>query len=91
MKLMEIIADLDAMQDPMQFRDNEDANWSPMDKQAIDAERKPHTPKRNSNVGKAKRMVNRIKMHKRATNNPTSDETHHQSNIGGHVSSFLHR
>lgn len=87
---MEIVADLDSFQDQMQFRDNEDARDSLVDKRAIDAERKPQTPRRNSNIKKAQRIANRVQMKKRASN-PKSAETHHQSNIGGHVSSFLFR
>jgi len=89
-KLFELYADLDAVQDPMQRRDNEDANYTPIDKSYVDAERKKQTPRRNSNIGKAKRIANKVKMMKRASN-PVSDETHHQSNLGGHVSSFLFR
>jgi hypothetical protein len=90
MKLFEVIVDLDAIQDPMQGRDNQDSNESPIDKRHVDAERKPQSPRRNSNIGRAKRIANKVKMHKRQSN-PVGDETHHQSNLGGHGSSFLFR
>lgn len=92
MKLFEIIAmdGLDAMNDPMQSRDYQDANETPIDKRYIDAEKKAQTPRRSSNIRRAQRIVNKAKALKR-NSNPISDETHHQSNIGGHGSSFLFR
>lgn len=90
MKLFELYADLEGIQDQMQQRDNEDANWSPIDKRMVDSERKPNTPRRSSNISKARKIANRIRMHKRQSN-PVGNETHHQSNLGGHVSTWLHR
>ena len=51
---------------------------------------KGRSPRRNSNMGKAKRIVNNVKMKKRSSN-PVDSETPHQHNLGGHVSSFLNR
>jgi hypothetical protein len=89
MKLFELV-DLDAIQDPMQFRDNQDANSSPIDKRYVDAERKSASPSRKSNISKARRIANRVRIHKRQSN-PTGDETPHQSHLDGHGSSFLFR
>lgn len=89
MKLFELV-DLDAIQDPMQFRDNQDANSAPVDKRYIDAERKGATPNRKSNIARAKRIANKVKIHKRQSN-PTGSETPHQSHMGGHGSTFLFR
>jgi hypothetical protein len=92
MKLYEIMATtgLDDISDPMLGRDYQDRNESPIDKRYVDSERKPATPRRNSNIKRAQRISNRVKMYKRQSN-PVADETHHQSNIGGHGSAFLFR
>ena len=84
------MVDLDDIQDPLQQRDNQDANFSPFDKRHIGKEDRPLSSNRNSNMGKARRIVNKVKLHKRQSN-PKSDETHHQSNLGSSSSTWLFR
>lgn len=91
MKLMELVAPsedpMDFM-DPAQMKDNEEHS-SPTDRLHTRREI-AGTPKQSSNVAKAKRIRNLVRMSKRSSN-PQSDETSHQSNLGGHGSTFLFR
>jgi len=96
MKLHEILSevtipmDVDSPFDDMVARDREDSMSNLKDKVRVDRERIPKTPKKHSNIEKAKRIKN-LALWKKRMNNPEQHETHHKYNLGGHGSAFLHR
>ncbi len=93
MKLHEFMIPLDDGNpfDEMRSRDTEDA-MSDLKDTAIKQKHEPRvTPRKNSNIAKAKRMRNLVSILKREKNQVTNDDTPHQYNLGGHTASFLNR
>ena len=77
--------------DDMSTADTMDKMPADVDRGRLDKERIPKTPRKKSNVEKAKAFKHLAAIAKREKNQVKHDDSPHQYNMGGHGSAMLHR
>lgn len=92
MKLNELFPHPEDVFDTEKLRQDVEARSSNTDTRYTEKTPALTPPRKDSNVAKAKRIRNLVRMKVRdVVKGQENDDTHHTYNLGGHVSTFLNR